>query len=341
MRIANLRVGYVFSLFMFFLLLLVQYVEANHGPGTGGGATTIPAITLKSGTFSLGLRTELTEFESVSDSEFADKAEKAGTHFDAVDRTFLHTVDIGYGVTDDFTIGMSIGWFETNNFREAGFGHGNGHGDFVATHEGGGHGDEIEVLRADPDGITDLWLFSKYRFFRGPQGHYAVLGGVKFPTGVDDRKNSAGEKVEPVEQPGSGSYDFLTGLAYSRWLTENWTLDTNIQYILRTEGSRDFEIGDRMDWNLATAYQVIPRNTYPNIAPVGEINVRYLFRDEEDGKKERNSGGTTVFLSPGVRIGITPRCGIGASISFPVFQNLLGEQQETDFKVAAGIGYSF
>lgn len=323
MRIINVGFVYVFSLIVLFLALFIRHVEANHGPGTGGGATTIPAITLKSGVFSLCLRTELTEFEPISDTKLLEKAEKAGS-FDAIDRTFLHTMDVGYGVTDDLTLGLNIGWFEAINFRESEL-----------------EDDEVEVFQANPDGITDLWLSGKYRFLRGPQGHYAILAGVKFPTGVDDRENDAGEKLEAVEQPGSGSYDFSTGLAYSRWLTADWTLDTNIQYILRTEGARDFKIGDRMDWNIATAYQMVPRNKYPNFAPVGEINVRYLFRDEENGNDERNSGGTTVFLSPGVRVGVTSRLGVGTSVFFPVFQNVLGEQQETDFKAAVGVSYSF
>lgn len=323
MRKSSLLPGYIFLLCMVFLFLPVRYGEANHGPGTGGGATTIPALTLKSGIFSVGLRTELTEFEHISDSKLLDKAEEAGD-FDAIDRTFLYTFDVAYGVTDDITLGLAIGWFEVINFRESEL-----------------EDEEVEVFQANPDGITDLWLSGKYRFFRGSQGHLAVLGGIKFPTGVDDRENNAGEKLEAVEQPGSGSYDFLTGLAYSRWLTKDWTMDTNIQYVLRTEGARDYKIGDRMDWNLATAYQIIPRNRYPNFAPIGEINVRYLFQDEYHGNDVVNSGGTTVFFSPGVRIGISPHLGIGTSVSFPVFQNLLGEQQKTDFKTTVAVGYSF
>ena len=264
MRTINFWFGYVISLFVLFLILFIKGVEANHGAGTSGAAITIPAITLKSGTFSLGLRTKLTEFESISESKLLDKAVDAGS-FDAVDRTFLYTTDIGYGVTDDLTLGLSIGWFEAINFRESEL-----------------EDDEVAVFHANPDGITDLWLSGKYRFLRGPQGHFAFLAGVKFPTGVDDRENNAGEKIEPVEQPGTGSYDFATGFAYSRWFTKDWTMDTSFQYILRTEGVRDFKVGDRMDWGLATAYQVIPRNKYPNFAPVGEINVRYLFRDEQN-----------------------------------------------------------
>lgn len=323
MHCISLFFRYLFPLSLFFFLLPFDHADANHGPGTGGGATTVPAITLKSGTFSLGLRTELTEFESISDTRLLDEAVKAGS-FDAIDRTFLHTVDIGYGVTDDITLGLAISWFEAIHFRESEL-----------------EDDEVEIFRGNPDGLTDLWFYSKYRFLRRPHGHYAILGGIKFPTGVDDRENTAGEKIEPVEQPGSGSYDFLAGLAYSRWITKDWTLDTNIQYIFRTEGARDFKIGDRIDWNLATAYQVIPKNKYPNFAPVWEMNVRYLFRDEEDGKSETDSGGTTIFFSPGVRVGITSRLGAGVSVSFPVFQKLHGEQQETDFKVTAAVGYSF
>src|SRR3990167_6461531 len=153
------RFGYLFSLFVLFLLLLVRYVEAYHGAGTSGAAITIPAITLKSGTFSLGLRTELTEFESISDSQLLDKAVEAGS-FDAVDRTFLHTIDIGYGVTDDLTLGLNIGWFEAINFRESEL-----------------EDDEIEVFQANPDGITDLLFSGKYRFLRGTQGHCAIQIG--------------------------------------------------------------------------------------------------------------------------------------------------------------------
>ncbi len=319
----NMVFRYVFSIHVLFLLFLIRYGEANHGPGTGGGAMTIPAITLRSGAFSLGLRTEFTEFEQISDSKILDKAVKANS-FEAVDRTFLHTVDIGYGVTDDLTIGITTGWFESFNFRESEL-----------------EGDEVDVFHANPDGLTDLWLSGKYRFWRGTQGHYAYFAGVKFPTGVDNRKNNAGEKLEAADQPGSGSYDFSTGFAYSRWFTKDWTMDTDIQYILRTEGVRDYKIGDRIDWSFATAYQIIPRNKYPNFATVGEVNTRYLFRDEQNGKDERNSGGITIFFSPGVRVGITPRLGAGTSVSFPVFQNLLGEQQETALKVIVGIGYSF
>ena len=63
---------------------------------------------------------------------------------------------------------MSLGWFESINFRES----------EKKIDEDGEV--EVELLKANPDGLTDTWLTGKYRFLRGPQGHFALLLGVKF-----------------------------------------------------------------------------------------------------------------------------------------------------------------
>jgi hypothetical protein len=311
-----------------FTFALIRNIEANHGPGSAGGpVSTIPALTLRSGSFSFSFNTSLTDLEKVSKSSLLSKGLIEGS-FDASDRTILHTFGASYGVTDDFTLGLSLGYFETINFRES----------ELEIEDGEA---EVEILKANPDGITDMWLTGKYRFFRGPQGHYSFLFGVKFPTGRDDRRNNEGEKIEAVEQPGSGSFDFATGIAYSRWLTKDWMLHTSIKYTFKTEGSRDYEIGDRFDWGVSTTYQVTPKNKFPNFQTVGEINLRQLFRDEEDDRTLRNSGGTTVFISPGFNVGITKNLGINTSFSIPVYQKTLGKQQETDFQVSVGLDFHF
>ena len=48
-----------------------------------------------------------------------------------------------------------------------------------------------------------------------------------------------------------------------------------------------------------------------------------------------------LFSFRRVRVGITPRCGVEPQFPFPIFQNLLGEQQETDFKAIVGVSYNF
>src|SRR5690349_3900354 len=185
---------------------------ADHGPGTsGGGASTQSGETLKPGKFSIDLRTDYTEFENLSAAQIEAKATRAGG-FDLLDRSFLSTVSITYGVVEDFQVGLSLGYYHAVNAREAEF-----------------DGAETEILTFDPDGLTDLWLTGKYRFYRGPIGSMAVFGGAKFPTGKFDVKNSEGERVEPSATAGSGSYDGMAGAAYSRFLSSRITLDASGQ----------------------------------------------------------------------------------------------------------------
>ena len=102
-----------------FTFALIENIEANHGPGSGGGSvSTLPALTSRAGSFTLSLNTRMTELESISTRRLSDKGLKSGA-FDAIDRTILHTAGATYGVTDDFEIGVSLGWFESINFREA------------------------------------------------------------------------------------------------------------------------------------------------------------------------------------------------------------------------------
>jgi hypothetical protein len=94
---------------------------ADHGPGTsGGGAATQSGETLKPGKFSLEFRTDYTEFENLSQSEIEAKAASAGG-FDLLDRSFLSTVSLSYGVVENFQVGLTLGYYNAVNAREAGF----------------------------------------------------------------------------------------------------------------------------------------------------------------------------------------------------------------------------
>lgn len=316
----------VHTLVIITVLGVALRAQADHGPGTsGGGATTQPGETLKAGKFSFDLRTEYTEFDNLSSHQIESEAAKAGS-FDLLDRSLLYTFSVGYGVLENWQIGLSIGYYEAVNAQEAEFDPDTG---------------ETEILKFDPDGITDLWLTTKYRFYRGPWGQFAVLGGVKFPTGDDDVRNSAGERVEPSATAGSGSFDGMAGLAYSRWLTPRMTLDTSAQYTFRTEAN-DFRLGDRVDAGVAVAYRLTPDiEKYPQASVFAEGNLRHLFKSEEEGARDPNTGGTVLFLSSGVRVSVSRNAALTFSGQVPVLQDLNGRQLETDFRIVAALTVTF
>lgn len=298
---------------------------ANHGPGTsGGGSSTASGETLKAGAWDLSLRVDETEFEDVDRQEAAQRAQTSGD-FDALRRSFLTTMSLAYGVTEDLQVGASLGYYRGSDF-------------FAAEQDAFGN---VDVADADPHGITDLWLQGKYRFVHNEFGSLAVLAGFKLPTGNDDQRLSSGEKLEPSSQPGTGAFDGQAGLAWSRYLTPNLTADTSAVYTLRGEHA-GFTVGDRFDAGFALAYRLTDAITaFPNWSLFGEANVVWLGKDDDHGTKNENSGGTTLYLTPGVRVRFNPTAALTLAPSFPVAQSLHGEQVETRFKVAATLSFGF
>jgi hypothetical protein len=193
----------------------------------------------------------------------------------------------------------------------------------------------------NPDGLTDLWLSGKFRFYRGPLGQFAVFGAVKFPTGRYKVKNSEGERVEPSATAGSGSYDGILGAAFSRYLTSRVTVDTSFQYTRRGECD-GFRLGDRIDAGTAFAYRLTEDiQKYPQASVFAEATVRHLFKSEEDDHHDDNTGGTVLFLTPGFRIGLSQNASFTVSAPIPTIQDLNGEQLETAFKVNGALTLTF
>jgi hypothetical protein len=285
---------------------------------------------LNPGSFSLGLSWTYTQFESLTSREILNRTSRVGgdePDFDTLRWSLLQSVELSYGALEDFQLSASFGWYRGEDVRE-------------------GHLDDAgnpEIAEAGSvSGMTDVWLSGKYRLLKGPHGHWALFGGAKLPLGRDDvRADGETERLEPSLQPGSGAFDFLFGTAYSVWLTTQLTLDTSAQYTLRLENN-DFKIGDRVEGGVALAYRLVEDiATFPQSSLFVEANVVHLSKNEEGGEKIRNSGGTYLFLAPGVRVGISQRVSFSLSPRFPVVQALNGEQQETLFKIVAGLTFSF
>src|SRR5438552_2022561 len=98
------------------LLLLSESVSANHGPGaSGGGNSVIAGETLNQGRFELSFREDYTQFQQFSRGAAASRGLRGGD-FDALDHGFLTTADLAYGVTDNFQVGLALGYFFGRDF---------------------------------------------------------------------------------------------------------------------------------------------------------------------------------------------------------------------------------
>ncbi len=308
------------------VLAFVIPARADHGPGTsGGGSSTQSAETLKPGRFSLELREDYTEFRHLSQAEINAKAFNAG-EIDVLDRSFIETISVAYGIAENFQASLAIGYYHAVRASSTEYDAG------TAT---------FDTATFNPNGLTDLWLSGKYRFYRGPLGSFAVFGGVKFPTGRHEVTDSNGARLEPSATAGSGSFDGMMGLAFSRFLTSRLTLDVSAQYTLRTEHD-GFKLGDRIDAGVAFAYRFTEDiQKFPQVSAFAEANVRHLFKSEDAGMRDSNTGGTVLFLTPGVRVSFTKQLSFTLGAPLPVVQHLNGEQLKTSFKVNGALTLSF
>lgn len=285
---------------------------ADHGPGTSGsGFITFSAETLKPGQFSSSFQFDWTEFDSPGGMP---------EEVDLLDRSFLSTFNVSYGVVENFQLGLTYGYFSSEGNREF------------------ENGDEVTF---DPDGFTDLWLTGKYRFYQGPIGQFAMLGGIKAPTGDSTITNSEGEPVEPSATAGTGAWDGQAGLAYTIALNAVLTLDASALYSFRGE-RHDYRLGDRLDIGTSLAWRLGEGGgKYSQVSLVAEAILRHVQKSEEGGADDEATGGTVLFLSPGVKVSFTERLAASLGVQLPVVQNLNGAQLETDFRLLTGISYTF
>jgi hypothetical protein len=298
---------------------------ANHGPGaSGGGSATISGETLLPGKFELSLREDYAQFEHFSKSAAENRA-RAGGDFDALDRGFITSAELAYGVTEDLQIGASLGYFIGHDFRGADL------------QDDG----SVETSTTNPDGLTDLALIGKYRLLRGRPGNLALIVGVIVPTGRSSVALKNGERLSPTDQPGTGRWGLPVGFGYSRFLTPHLTIDASILYTFRFEKD-DFKVGDRLDTGIALAYRLTESvQSFPQYSVFAEVNDVYLFNDRVQDENDPNSGSNTLYITPGFRVRFNPTASLTVAPSFPVIEDLNGDQGKVDFKLAITLSLSF
>src|SRR5947207_11969513 len=126
--------------------LAAPLARGNHGPGaSGGGSSTISGETLPPGKFELSIREDFAQFEHFSTFAAENRARKGGD-FDTLDRGFITSAELAYGVCDNFQVSASIGYFIGHDFIGA---------DLA---EDG----SVESCTTNPDGLTHMALLGQH-----------------------------------------------------------------------------------------------------------------------------------------------------------------------------------
>jgi hypothetical protein len=212
--------------------------------------------------------------------------------------------------------------------------------------------DMIMDMKMDTvEGFGDVTLMGLYTLYTDkltPPTKRLTLGlGVKTPTGKSDEKTDSGNLVHAVMQPGTGSWDPLFFASYMRAFYP-WVFQTNFLYQLTTEGDEGYEFGDKISLDFITRYQI---TNY--ISPGIELNAFYAGKDtDHDGKFSRqdtslidntdNTGMFSLSITPSLQIRI-PNTGGSLDFKFqkPIYQNVRGIQQVTDWRAITAVVWTF
>lgn len=300
---------------VFILLALPLTAMAHHGGislalGPGSPIETNSPLTLPQGAFVLSGRFEHVEWKK---RNFAEPTNK--------DSFTFYNLGISYGITPYLTGSLFLPY---NIKRQDLLGSAKGIGDVkLLFNLGFNYDPSIKGIRLNRPEDTAITL-------EGAKKTYlSLFGGFTLPTGKN-RKELGGD-IDPGMQPGFGSPTYTMGVAATRQLTGALTLaaDTSYEIFTRKDG---FKFGNEWRANLAGVYELYgkPESFISKIDGILELNLLNIARDEEGREKQRATGGTILYLSPGLRFSFPkPLNGsLGLMLKFPTLKDLNEKREQ-------------
>jgi hypothetical protein len=238
----------------------------------------------------------------------------AGYHREAGGRERFLQTDLAYGLTSRATMYLSIPLLIQRAYDVS-------------------HGGSFE-RRTTTRGAGDLLLGMQFGVLAGPGGTLVAKAAVKSPTGNSRLINSYDRSInEPTLQPGTGSLDFVAGADFSRKkvLGLDWTLSASYQ--ANTTNDLDYRFG-----NDAIASVGVSRALFRGLSGTLQVKGWRKGRSTFLGDPVPATGGTLVYVTPGVRVAAPADMSAYAFVQVPAYR-FVNEAQLTP-RVALLVGWS-
>jgi hypothetical protein len=314
-------------------LLVPAVASAHHGGislafGPGTPIDTASPLTLPEGGLVLSGRFEYAKWREFT---FADPDNKDAFSF--------YTLGVSYGIRPYLTTGVFIPY---SIKRQDTLGTNRGLGDVSFTLQLGFNHNPSKgfSLNAAEDTAASLEEIKKT--------YFALYGGFTLPTG--ESKKELGGEIDRGMQAGFRSPTFTLGLSAGRHVAGSLSMAADTSYQLFTQKD-NFKFGNEWRLNVAAIYELYGRSEalLSKIDAILELNLLNIARDEEGGKRQRATGGTILYVSPGLRF-TAPKikgASLGILFKFPAWKDLneKDEQQGSegleDYRAIATLSFFF
>jgi len=298
------------------VILLCRPCWAHHGGvsfgfGPGSPIETNSPLTLPQGGFVLSTRVEQVEWRRFG---FAEPSNKTSS-------TFMN-VGLSHGITP-YLMGSVFVPYTVK--RQDGLDDVNDIGDVRFQLSLGCNYDPKQGLGLNRPEDTAVVMEGSKKVYLGG------FASITAPTGTHNHLRPGETEVDKTMQTGFGNPAFSFGLAAARHLVGSLSLTADTTYDIFTEADR-FKYGSEFRFDLAPVYQLYrkPEHFLSQVDGVLELNLLDIARDEVSGVPTTASGGTVLYLSPGVRFSFPTvwNANLGLLVKIPVWKDLNEQSQQ-------------
>jgi hypothetical protein len=238
----------------------------------------------------------------------------AGFHRELGGRERYLQTDLAYGLTSRATVMLSIPLLIQRSYDIS-------------------HGGSF-LQNTTTRGAGDLLLGVSYGLLGGAGTQLVARAAVKVPTGNYRLITTYDRSInDPTLQPGTGSVDFVAAADFSRRqvLGLDWTVSASYQ--ANTTNDLDYRFG-----NDAIASLSVSRALVGRLSGSFQVKGWHKGRSSFLGDPVPSTGGTLVYLTPGVRVAAPASMTAYAFVQVPAYR-FVNEEQLTP-RVALLIGWS-
>ncbi|MCG6550783.1 MAG: transporter [Candidatus Magnetominusculus sp. LBB02] len=191
--------------------------------------------------------------------------------------------------------------------------------------------------------IGDIKLLGRYQGFTTEECSLGVLFGIKLPTGRYTLTGTSTDDTAPGPvpidrglQPGTGTTDIILGLYYTNNISQSLDYFAQITYQAAFNAKDQYRPGNAFNANLGLRYMDF-HVVYPQV----QFNFRYVSHDTGLNSDTVSTGGTTLYISPGVSVPIGQDISAYSFVQFPLYQYVNGVQLAPRYSMSFGMRYTF
>jgi hypothetical protein len=215
-----------------------------------------------------------------------------------------------------------------------------------------------QVSSSTSNGVGDIKLIANYQGFL-PTHNLGVQLGVKLPTGNYGGQNAntgdfvgrnpvrfssgpnAGSALDTSLNVGTGSTDAIVGAYYYQPVSQNFDVFINAQFQGALAHRLDQPGADYRPGNLASLNFGLRYEADPAWVPQLQVNVFHKSRDQGVLADTISTGGTVLYLSPGLTVNLAKNLHAFGFIMLPAYSKLQGDQLFPRWTASVGLSYAF